>query len=223
MIRRARSCRASWCQGHSQQDEHRLRGRQQPGNRRRDRRLRRVFERRHAGASGLAARAGWNCAPSPHRSRCELHTGLVRRDRRFRGRHREFRGQGPSVENGTPAAGLRPRRGPCSLPAAAPCWSIGLCSRMSGGWDEGAFAYYEDVELGWRLHLLGHEVWLAPGAIVYHKHHGTSGRWPNLRASGSPSAIRCGPFIASSRPSRSSERFQPRCCSPPIARCSTQA
>jgi hypothetical protein len=47
-----------------------------------------------------------------------------------------------------------------------------------GGWDEGAFAYYEDVELGWRLHVLGYEVWLSPRAIVYHKHHGTSGRWP---------------------------------------------
>jgi GT2 family glycosyltransferase len=48
----------------------------------------------------------------------------------------------------------------------------------AGRWDEGAFAYYEDVELGWRLNLLGHEVWLAPHAVVYHKHHGTSGRWP---------------------------------------------
>ena len=55
-----------------------------------------------------------------------------------------------------------------------------------GGWDEGTFAYYEDVELGWRLHMLGHQVWLAPGAIVYHKHHGTSGQWP------SPPRIRLG-------------------------------
>lgn len=45
----------------------------------------------------------------------------------------------------------------------------------SGGWDEPTFAYYEDVEFGWRLWLLGHEVWFAPEAIVYHRHHGTSG------------------------------------------------
>lgn len=45
----------------------------------------------------------------------------------------------------------------------------------SGGWDEPTFAYYEDVEFGWRLWLLGHEVWFAPDAIVYHRHHGTSG------------------------------------------------
>lgn len=48
----------------------------------------------------------------------------------------------------------------------------------AGGWDEATFAYYEDVELGWRLWLLGHEVWFAPDAIVHHRHHGTSGRWP---------------------------------------------
>ena len=45
----------------------------------------------------------------------------------------------------------------------------------SGRWDEPTFAYYEDVEFGWRLWLLGHEVWFAPDAIVYHRHHGTSG------------------------------------------------
>ena len=45
----------------------------------------------------------------------------------------------------------------------------------SGGWDEPTFAYYEDVEFGWRLWMLGHEVWFAPRAIVHHRHHGTSG------------------------------------------------
>ncbi len=37
-------------------------------------------------------------------------------------------------------------------------------------------AYYEDVELGWRFWLLGHEVWSSPRSIVYHKHHGTADR-----------------------------------------------
>jgi GT2 family glycosyltransferase len=48
----------------------------------------------------------------------------------------------------------------------------------AGGWDDETFAYYEDVELGCRLNLMGHSVWMAPEAIVYHKHHGTSGSWP---------------------------------------------
>lgn len=50
--------------------------------------------------------------------------------------------------------------------------------KEAGGWDERTFAYYEDVELGWRLWMLGHEVWFAPDARVRHRHHGTSGRWP---------------------------------------------
>jgi len=41
------------------------------------------------------------------------------------------------------------------------------------------FAYYEDVALGWALWLLGHQVWLSPNAIVYHRHHGTSVRSPH--------------------------------------------
>ena len=48
---------------------------------------------------------------------------------------------------------------------------------QAGGWDEGLFAYYEDLEIGWRLWLLGHEVWFSPHAVVYHRHHGTWGRW----------------------------------------------
>jgi GT2 family glycosyltransferase len=42
-----------------------------------------------------------------------------------------------------------------------------------GGFDPGFFAYYEDVDLGWRLNLLGHKTRLASGAIVYHRHHGS--------------------------------------------------
>ncbi len=52
----------------------------------------------------------------------------------------------------------------------------------AGMWDEPTFAYYEDVELGWRLWLLGHEVWLASKAVVHHRHHGTSGTESPARA-----------------------------------------
>ncbi|MCJ7473408.1 MAG: glycosyltransferase, partial [Actinobacteria bacterium] len=43
-----------------------------------------------------------------------------------------------------------------------------------GGFDEDFFAYYEDVDLGWRLWVLGYKVVFAPDSIVYHHHHGTS-------------------------------------------------
>jgi len=45
-----------------------------------------------------------------------------------------------------------------------------------GGFDEDYFAFFEDVDLGWRLWILGHKVLFAPKAVVYHKHHGTSKR-----------------------------------------------
>jgi GT2 family glycosyltransferase len=44
----------------------------------------------------------------------------------------------------------------------------------SGGFDEDFFAYYEDVDFGWRLWVLGYKVIFAPKSIVYHVHHGTS-------------------------------------------------
>jgi len=44
----------------------------------------------------------------------------------------------------------------------------------AGGFDEDFFAYYEDVDLGWRLWVLGYKVVFAPYSIVYHHHHGTS-------------------------------------------------
>ena len=48
----------------------------------------------------------------------------------------------------------------------------------SGGFDEEFFAYYEDVDLGWRLWVLGHEVHYVPSAVCYHHHSSTSRRLP---------------------------------------------
>jgi GT2 family glycosyltransferase len=48
-----------------------------------------------------------------------------------------------------------------------------------GGFDPAYFAYFEDVDLGWRLNLMGHDVWYTPGATVRHRHHGTASRVPS--------------------------------------------
>jgi hypothetical protein len=47
-----------------------------------------------------------------------------------------------------------------------------------GGFAEDYFAYYEDVDLGWRLHLAGHDVRHVPAAVVRHRGGGSAHRLP---------------------------------------------
>ena len=49
--------------------------------------------------------------------------------------------------------------------------------RRSGGFDERYFAFFEDVDLGWRLALLGHRTRYVPASLVYHRHHRTMARF----------------------------------------------
>ncbi|HMA32868.1 MAG TPA: glycosyltransferase family 2 protein [Chloroflexia bacterium] len=44
-----------------------------------------------------------------------------------------------------------------------------------GGFDPTFFIYFEDVDLGWRLWVLGYRVVFAPESVVYHKEGGTTG------------------------------------------------
>ncbi|MGQ0805179.1 MAG: glycosyltransferase [Actinomycetota bacterium] len=49
--------------------------------------------------------------------------------------------------------------------------------REAGGFDERYFLLFEDVDLGWRLWLLGYRVRYVPGSLVYHRHHATLDRY----------------------------------------------
>ena len=51
----------------------------------------------------------------------------------------------------------------------------------SGGLDEDFFAYYEDVDLGIRLWVLGYAVFLAPKALVRHRHNSTGSIFSSQR------------------------------------------
>jgi GT2 family glycosyltransferase/glycosyltransferase involved in cell wall biosynthesis len=64
----------------------------------------------------------------------------------------------------------------------APCGGAMLIRldvfRQVGAFDEDYIAYYEDVDLGWRLWLCGHKVVFVPEAVVYHKQHQTGAGFP---------------------------------------------
>lgn len=80
----------------------------------------------------------------------------------------------------------------------APCAAAAIYKRaallQAGGFDEDFFCYFEDVDLGFRLRLLGHKLMLAPAAIVYHLGGATSGgsgaTFPSITAN----AISSGPI-----------------------------
>lgn len=55
--------------------------------------------------------------------------------------------------------------------------------REVGGFDERFFMFYEDVDLGWRLNLLGYRFRYVPESVAYHKHHVTMKKFGNFRES----------------------------------------
>ncbi|OGX05440.1 MAG: glycosyltransferase [Omnitrophica bacterium RIFCSPLOWO2_12_FULL_50_11] len=61
----------------------------------------------------------------------------------------------------------------------SPCAAAALYRRdmlmTVGGFDEDFFCYVEDVDLGFRLRLMGHRCLLVPGAVVYHIGSATTG------------------------------------------------
>jgi GT2 family glycosyltransferase len=103
----------------------------------------------------------------------------------FDGAAMNFYGHGASPRHGRPvrspvaaisaaavdAADEAPR------PALFACGAAMLVDRArflaSGGFDADYFAYFEDVDLGWRLWLEGERVLFVPAAVAYHHHHGS--------------------------------------------------
>jgi GT2 family glycosyltransferase len=54
--------------------------------------------------------------------------------------------------------------------------------RRVGGFDERYFLFFEDLDFGWRLWMLGHRVRYVPASLVYHRHHAAVDRlgdWQN--------------------------------------------
>lgn len=91
-----------------------------------------------------------------------------------------FYGMGDQVGYGRPIEDVDVRDG---QPLLFACGGSMLISRhvylTTGGFDPDFFAYFEDVDLGWRLWVLGYEIRFAEHAITFHRLHGTSGRFPD--------------------------------------------
>ena len=49
----------------------------------------------------------------------------------------------------------------------------------AGGFDPALFAYYDDVDLGWRLRMAGHGIRTVADAVAYHRHGATSATQPH--------------------------------------------
>lgn len=92
----------------------------------------------------------------------------------FVGTRLNLSGYGVQEEYGTPADG----RFIEDDEIFAPCGGAMLIERevflRLGGFDAALGAFYEDLDLGWRLRLAGYPVWFAARAVAYH--HG-SGTW----------------------------------------------
>lgn len=113
---------------------------------------------------------------------CLLDWEGVRVD--FGGAAMNFHGHGSQRGWGRPwVAGPAPR----PEPALFACGGAMAVDRgrflASGGFDADFFAYFEDVDLGWRLWVLGERVLYVPAAIAYHRHRGSGMepvRWRTL-------------------------------------------
>jgi len=64
----------------------------------------------------------------------------------------------------------------------APCGGAMMIRRdvfqKVGGFDEDYVAYFEDLDLGWRLWLYGYKVLFVPQAVAYHRQHQTGAGFP---------------------------------------------
>jgi len=98
----------------------------------------------------------------------DFHEGVV-----------NFHGMSAQLDYGRPVGDVDVEDGKDLLFA---CGGAMLCARdvwlETGGFDPHYFAYFEDVDFGWRLWVLGYKCRLASRAVSFHKLHGTWAKRP---------------------------------------------
>lgn len=92
-----------------------------------------------------------------------------------------FHGNASQVGTGSPASLFIPTEEELLFP----CGGSMLIDRGTflevGGFDDDYFAFFEDVDLGWRLWVLGYQVKSAADAVAFHRVHATGGRFSQAR------------------------------------------
>lgn len=87
-----------------------------------------------------------------------------------------FDGQGYKLEDGKPDTGAFDAASDVLFPTGSAMVIRTDVFRSVGGFDERYFMFFEDVDLGWRLWLLGWRVRYVPESLAYHRHHVTMER-----------------------------------------------
>lgn len=85
-----------------------------------------------------------------------------------------FHGFGSQVASGVPNENVPDVEGPLLFACGGSMLVARNLFLEVGGFDEDFFAFFEDLDFGWRLWVLGYEVAAAPTAISYHRIHSTS-------------------------------------------------
>ncbi|MEX2256565.1 MAG: glycosyltransferase [Acidimicrobiia bacterium] len=88
-----------------------------------------------------------------------------------------YYGHGFKVDFGKPASPLENTATDVLFASGAAMIVRAEVFRRVNGFDERYFMFFEDVDFGWRLWLLGYRVRYVPGSVVYHKHHATAARF----------------------------------------------
>jgi len=98
----------------------------------------------------------------------------------FDGGGMNFLGHGAPLRNGVPTSEVGSVTDPFdSLYASGAAMLVDREAFLSaGGFDDDYFAYFEDVDLGWRLWTLGERCVIAPAARVRHREHASESLLP---------------------------------------------
>jgi len=99
----------------------------------------------------------------------------------FDGAAMNFHGHGSNRGFGRPCVADATRAPEQALFACGGAMAVERARFLAaGGFDAAYFAYFEDVDLGWRLWVLGERVLYVPAALAYHRHRGSGmdpARW----------------------------------------------